>query len=256
MKEYAEITAQEQQNTLENTAGINGIAYPAVTHYPAVIQRSQTSAARKKADAVMEDVALMENLEEAANTHWNELVKRKAVKEVRSTTSRQLLITDPFPMGGSYRAVKAYNAQVNRYLRKEYRTLKLRREANHIPPKSVYPSGTDLSIDDMPAHSIWKFDHRVEKDHVGDGATGTGSSSEAVEYRQQLQEKMADGDFDGAFAMDLNDILNTPFHRTNGINREYYLKGLLAAYRYAKGKGLINGDNEGQIKKLMGLDKY
>ncbi|MFT7186199.1 MAG: hypothetical protein ACI84K_001592 [Pseudohongiellaceae bacterium] len=141
-------------------------------------------------------------------------------------------MTDPHPFGGPHTSVQAHN---------KGRIPK--RESNHVPPKSVYegsPYAGDVSEGKMPAHSILYTDHRVDKGAAGDGATGTGSSHVAKQYRLELKALMNAGKFAEAMAYDIRDLQNT-----HGIDFSYYNKGLGQTANYARETGLI--DENGYI---------
>lgn len=140
---------------------------------------------------------------------------------------------DPHPFGGAHTNVQAHN-----------KGLTPKRESNHVPPKSVYagsPYAGTVTEGKMPAHSILYTDHRVDKGAVGDGATSTGSSHTAQQYRRELQALMNAGNFAEAMVYDIRDLQNT-----HGIDFTYYNEGLGQAALYAKTVGLIN-DNGYQL---------
>ena len=117
------------------------------------------------------------------------------------------IIAIPQKAGGSYKTVFAYvNEGVS--------------EANHIPSQDAYLSRTGLSKNAGPA--IWM----TEEDHAK--MASTGSSHDAIEWRQRQAELIEQGKFMDAMEMDIRDIREKfPDGR--------YEKGIRQAVEYAEG---------------------
>ena len=89
----------------------------------------------------------------------------------------------------------------------------------------------------MPAHSLLVCDHRPKG---GDfGASGTGSSNDAKDYRAGIMKLMAEGRFFEAMKMDMNDLLNTHMLSNGLVNHGYHVEGLVQAVEYAHSRGLL-----------------
>ena len=105
-------------------------------------------------------------------------------QDVRNQSETQKQDVSEKGIGGSY-------GEVREHVEK---TEAENKEVHHMPADSVSP----LERNDGPAIEMDKEDHRQ--------TASCGNSREAREYRAEQRAKIENGDFDGAFQMDVDDL--------------------------------------------------